>query len=437
VPGLTSKLGVIADRFFARPSSAVSVTGVTGTNGKSTTAFLVSRALNSMGRCTGYMGTLGFGLENNFQPSAMTTPGCITVHRRIREMADAGAGHVVTEVSSHALDQHRVDGVRFDVAAMTNLSRDHLDYHGSMEAYAEAKAKLFFGTGDDHRVGTAVINVGDHFGAALAGRIDPGTDLISVALVDTGGDMPDARLIGRLNGGQLTEGSRSQGVALQLSGDFGTAQLQSPLWGRFNAENLVMATGILLALGFSLDDAVTALGACEAPPGRMELIRSRESMPMVIVDFAHTPDALGKALETVRDHCDGQVWCVFGCGGDRDQGKRESMGSIVALLADRTVITDDNPRDENPDAIVNDILTGIGSADGVEVVHDRAAAIGFAIGAARAEDVVLIAGKGHESSQIVGAEAREFSDAAIARVALSNVGRNQAQRGSTELGRTE
>jgi UDP-N-acetylmuramoyl-L-alanyl-D-glutamate--2,6-diaminopimelate ligase len=408
VPGLSTRLGTIADRFFRSPSASLSVTGVTGTNGKTTSAFLVAQALNHLRRRAGYMGTLGFGPGSDLTPSSLTTPGCITMHRRLREMADAGVDHVITEVSSHALDQRRVDGVRFQVAALTNLSRDHLDYHGSMERYAEAKARLFVGTG----IRTAVLNVGDRFGAALADQLTATTELISVALVNTGGDVPAARLMGQLTG------VHADGLGLQLSGDFGKALLSSSLWGRFNAENLVLAVGILLALDIELGDAVSALGECVAPPGRMELIRSGESLPTVVVDFAHTPDALSKALGTVRDHCSGKVWCVFGCGGDRDEGKRRMMGEVAASMADRSVITDDNPRDEDPEAIIAEVMAGTGGRHGIEVMQDRQAAIEFAIGSARSDDVVLIAGKGHENVQIIGSEARAFSDKAVARVTL-------------------
>jgi UDP-N-acetylmuramoyl-L-alanyl-D-glutamate--2,6-diaminopimelate ligase len=385
---------------------------VTGTNGKSTTAFLVTQALNALSGVAGYMGTLGYGIGTDLRPSRLTTPGCIAVHRRLKEMLDAGAGHVVTEVSSHALDQNRVAGVRFRVAALTNLTRDHLDYHGSMERYAEAKARLFIGTG----IRTAVINVGDRYGAALADQLESGTELITVALVDTAAEKPAARLIGRLTG------ARADGLGLQLSGDFGQAVLDSPLWGRFNAENLALSVGVLLALGVELDAAVQALAKCVPPPGRMELIRSEMPAPTVVVDFAHTPDALGQVLETVRDHCSGQVWCVFGCGGNRDSGKRRSMGEVAASLADRSVITDDNPRDEDPEKIIAEIFAGTGGGEGIEIVHDRGAAIEFAIHSARPEDVVLIAGKGHESVQIIGAEARNFSDQVVARAALGQAG---------------
>jgi len=416
VIGLRARLGVIADRFFSAPSADVEVTGITGTNGKTTTAYLVAQALNRLGMTAGYMGTLGYGIGTDLQPSTLTTPGCISVHRRLRKLADAGAQRVIAEVSSHALDQHRVDGVRFQVVALTNLSRDHLDYHGSMKKYAETKARLFAGTG----IRAAVLNVGDRFGAEMAGRLESVAELITVAVVDTGIDTPDApnaRIRGRLIG------HRADGIGLQLSGDFGEALLESALWGRFNAENLAMAVGILLANGVAFDAAVAALKDAVAPPGRMELIRSDNTRPTVVVDFAHTPDALGKALETARQHTSGKVWCVFGCGGNRDQGKRRSMGAIAAQLADRMIITDDNPRDEDPQKIAEQVIAGTQSivqpSIPCEIVHDRETAIETAIASAAAEDVVLIAGKGHESVQLIGNASLPFSDAAVVRAALN------------------
>lgn len=405
ISGLRSKLGVIADRFFRSPSSSLVVTGITGTNGKTTTAFLVTEALNELSHRAGYMGTLGYGLRGQLRPSALTTPGCITVHRLLREMADAGATQVVAEVSSHALVQQRVNGVSFKVAALTNISRDHLDYHGSMQRYAEAKARLFIGT----EIRTAVINVGDQYGVKLADQLNSATDLISVALINTGSDSPRARLIGRLTG------TRADGLGLQLSGDFGDGLLESPLWGRFNAENLAMATGILLALGISLQDAIQALARSAAPPGRMERIQSQGVQPTVVVDFAHTPDALGKALEAVRNHSGGQVWCVFGCGGDRDRGKRRSMGAVASALADHAIVTDDNPRSEDPQQIIADIVAGFSNHDDIQIVRDRKKAIDIAIRSASTNDVVLIAGKGHESLQLTGDQQRAFSDSAVAR----------------------
>ncbi len=415
VTGLRAKLGVIADRYFSSPSAAIKVTGVTGTNGKTTTAWLVAQALNRLNLKTGYMGTLGFGIGSDLQSSEMTTPDCITVHRHLRELADAGAQRVIAEVSSHALDQHRIDGVRFGIAALTNLSRDHLDYHGSMTAYAEAKARLFVGSG----IHTAVLNVGDRFGAEMAGRLQSGPELISVAVVDTDIDAPDARLRGRI------VGTHAHGMGLALSGDFGEAQLDSALWGRFNAENLVMALGILLANRIDFAAAISALKDAVAPPGRMELIRPDETKPMVVVDFAHTPDALGKALRTVRQHTAGKIWCVFGCGGNRDPGKRRSMGEIAATLSDRMIVTDDNPRDEDPQMIADEIVAGAraqaGDSTRCRIIRDRKIAIETAIAGAAAEDVVLIAGKGHESVQVIGRSVLPFCDAAVVRRSLGRV----------------
>ncbi len=261
-----------------------------------------------------------------------------------------------------------------------------------------------------------MINVADRYGAELAGRLDSGTELISVALVDTESDSAAARLVGRLTGVQ------ADGLGLKLSGDFGEGTLESPMWGRFNAENLAMAAGILLALEISLQDAIHALSRCGAPPGRMERILCGQDRPTVVVDFAHTPDALGKVLHAIRDHSRGQVWCVFGCGGNRDRGKRGAMGAIASALADHAVLTDDNPRDEDPQQIVADIISGMQNDEDVKVIHDRRQAIDVAIRSACADDVVLIAGKGHESVQIAGGRERDFSDSAVARQVLGGTG---------------
>ncbi len=406
VPDLGHRLGEIANRFFATPSAALTVTGITGTNGKTTTAWLVTQALGRLGERAGYMGTLGHGLGAEIRPGLATTPGCITLHRQLRELADAGAGHAVLEVSSHALDQRRIDGVHFGVVAFSNLSHDHLDYHGDLQAYAEAKACLF-------RVGarTAVINLDDPFGQTLVGSLPAATACLGVSLDDN----PAARLRGRLL--QLS----ADGLVLELDGDFGTAQLSSRLWGKFNAENLLLAAGILLAQGWPLARVALALADCTAPPGRMQRVPVSPGQPAVLVDFAHTADALRKALEAAREHCTGQLWCVFGCGGNRDRDKRAPMGRVAAELADCVIVTDDNPRDEDPQQIIADILVGAGARKSVQVVPDRAAAIQRAIHSAAPGDVVLIAGKGHEQTQIVAGVSRPFSDMAVAGAALSIV----------------
>ncbi len=407
VPDLSAAIGRIADRFFAEPSAAVDVTGVTGTNGKTTTAWLISQAFTALGCRAAYMGTLGYGLGEDLQPSDLTTPGVIAVHRRLREMADAGATAVVMEVSSHGLDQGRIDAVRIRTAAFTNLSRDHLDYHGTMAAYGAAKAKLFA----LESVATAVINTGDAFGADLVNRCAPDTQVIDVAL------RTDEQAHGAALEARVAESGRA-GLILEFTGKFGTATLKSPLWGRFNAENLLVATGVLLAHGYGLAEAAEALGACTAPPGRMQLLRGAPGRPLVIVDFAHTPDALRQALGVIREHSWGALTVVFGCGGERDQGKRGEMGQVARRLANRIIVTDDNPRTDVPEAIVADILAGIGSGANVEVEHDRARAIRIAIEAAGPDDVVLIAGKGSENYQIHADTTVPFSDAAVAGAVL-------------------
>jgi UDP-N-acetylmuramoyl-L-alanyl-D-glutamate--2,6-diaminopimelate ligase len=300
--------------------------------------------------------------------------------------------------------------VRFSAVAFTNLSRDHLDYHGDLDSYGRAKARLFLESG----AATAVINVGDSFGRDLARRLPPGKRLVSVSA--SGSDVPAAPAM--LQAWRLAGDERGQRIALAFAGE--RAQFVTPLLGAFNVENLAVAAGLLCAEGLPLDEAAAALQTCAPPPGRMQVLGSGQG-PRVVVDFAHTPDALRRSLEALRAHCSGKLWCVFGCGGDRDAGKRPEMGAIARELADRVVVTDDNPREEDPDAIVRAILAGAGSSLGVEVIRDRAAAIRHAIRCAASGDIVLVAGKGHESVQITGSESRPFSDQAVASAALAEI----------------
>lgn len=404
VPGLQRELGGIANRFFASPSASLEVVGITGTNGKTTVAWLLAQALDQLGRPAGYMGTLGHGRISALRTATLTTPGCVTVHRQLRELADGGARQVAMEVSSHALDQGRVDGVAFRVAAFTNLSRDHLDYHGDLASYARAKARLFLDAG----AAVAVINLGDAFGRDLAGRLPPATRLVGVAA--TPGTAASLTI--------EPVAASGPGQRLRLRVADADLQFDSPLLGGFNRDNLAVTAGILHAQGFAPAAIAAALATCQAPPGRMQLLPSTAG-PRVVVDFAHTPDALRRVLEALRETAPARLWCVFGCGGDRDAGKRPLMGAVARELADRLVITDDNPRSEDPDAIVAAILDGAGRGPQVEVIRDRAAAIQHAVGSAAPDDVVLIAGKGHEALQIVGHEARAFSDQAVAGAALA------------------
>jgi UDP-N-acetylmuramoyl-L-alanyl-D-glutamate--2,6-diaminopimelate ligase len=401
IPNLKSLVGRIADRFFNWPSSQLRITGITGTNGKTTCAFLLAQCLERLGLAAAYMGTIGWGRPAALTEPTHTTPDAVTVHRTLAQLRSSGVREVAMEVSSHALDQSRVDGVRFHSAAFTNLTRDHLDYHGDMQKYGAAKAKLFQAADLKH----LVLNIGDEFGRALARNHVGSASLIAVWVgAGDSGWLADRAL----HATQVRMETR--GISIELDGSFGKVTVKTQLMGRFNAENSVVVLGCLLSLGVSLDEAAKALAECRPAPGRMEVVKTdARNKPTVVVDYAHTPDALAKALSAAREHCDGALWCVFGCGGDRDAGKRPVMGRIAESLADQIIVTDDNPRSEDPQAITRDILEGIESRE-VRVIHDRGEAIATALKAAQAIDLVLIAGKGHEDYQIYGETRRAFSD---------------------------
>jgi len=400
VPDLRRLAGRIADRFFQWPSSQMRIVGITGTNGKTTCAYLITQCLERLGRPAAYMGTLGWGFLGRLETPTHTTPDAVSLHRSLARLKSQGAREVAMEVSSHALDQGRVDGVRFHSAAFTNLSRDHLDYHPSMQAYAEAKARLFAGQDLEQ----AIVNVGDPFGRELAHKL-VGAPLTAVWI----GSRADAWLAERYLEAREVR-LDLHGISLDIQGSSGEISLPTRLLGRFNAENVLVVLGCLLALGVPLAEAAAALAACSAPPGRMEVIEAQApGKPLAVIDYAHTPDALGKALTALREHCRGALWCVFGCGGDRDAGKRPIMGSIADELADQIIVTDDNPRSEDPQEIIRAITRGI-RTQRARVIPDRAAAIASALNHADASDIVLIAGKGHEDYQIYGATRRSFSD---------------------------
>ncbi len=401
IPNLKALVGRIADRFFNWPSSQLRIAGITGTNGKTTCAYLLAQCLERLGNTAAYMGTIGWGRPASLAEATHTTPDAVSVHRTLAQLRSSGVRDVAMEVSSHALDQSRVDGVRFHIAAFTNLTRDHLDYHGSMLKYGAAKAKLFEAFDLKH----IVLNIGDEFGRALAREHAGSASLIAVWV--GGGDL-GWLAERRLNATQVRIEAR--GISIDIDGSFGKATVQTQLMGRFNAENSVLVIGCLLSLGTALADAAEALAECKPAPGRMEVVKTdARNKPTVVVDYAHTPDALAKALSAAREHCDGALWCVFGCGGDRDSGKRPVMGGIADDLADQIIVTDDNPRSEDPQAITRDILKGIKSR-AVRVIHDRGEAIATALKEAQAIDLVLIAGKGHEDYQIYGETRRSFSD---------------------------
>ena len=401
VPNLRSLLGRIADRFFGWPSQHLNITGITGTNGKTTCAFLLAQCLERLGSSAAYIGTIGWGRPDALSEPTHTTPDVITVHRLLAQLRSAGVRSVAMEVSSHALDQERVASVRFHTAAFTNLTRDHLDYHKTMRAYGEAKAKLLNLSDLKH----VVVNIGDAFGRQF---LEARTSRVPITAVWVGENQSGWLTDRTLHAARVD--AERQGISLSLAGSFGELVFGTHLMGRFNAENSLVVLGCLLSLGYSLQQGVAALSQCRPAPGRMEIVEASGSgKPVTVVDYAHTPDALAKALSAAREHCSGKLWAVFGCGGDRDPGKRPIMGGIADELADQIIVTDDNPRSENPLAITRDILSGIKSHP-ARVINDRSVAIATAIREASTEDLVLIAGKGHEHYQIYGDTRREFSD---------------------------
>ena len=391
VSGLRHQIGIVAERFYGSPSRRLVVIGVTGTNGKTTCTQLLAQALDQAPRRCAVIGTLGYGFPGSINASLHTTPDAMLLQRLLAEFAEQGAAQVAMEVSSHALEQGRVNGVAFSVAVFTNLTRDHLDYHGNMESYGKAKAGLFAMEGIKH----AVINCDDAFGKRLLAGIDAQVRTLSYGI--EGGDVRarDIRLL-------------PDGVWLRVATPGGEAELHSPLIGRFNVYNLLAVLATLLALGMKLGEATDRLSRAHAPAGRVERFGGGRGVPLVVVDYAHTPDALEKILLALREHVRGKLWCIFGCGGDRDRGKRPVMGEIAERLADRVVLTDDNPRHEPGDAIIADILGGMKVAP--PVIRERKAAIAEAIRHAGEGDIVLIAGKGHEDYQQVGDTRLPYSD---------------------------
>ncbi|HLK70549.1 MAG TPA: UDP-N-acetylmuramoyl-L-alanyl-D-glutamate--2,6-diaminopimelate ligase [Steroidobacteraceae bacterium] len=426
VPQLRAHLGQIADRFFGAPSAHLAIAGITGTNGKTTCAWLLAEALARLGRRSAYLGTLGAGQASwahgtvslALRPLMRTTPDVLSLHRLLGELLRTGSDSVAMEISSHALDQQRCAGVRLRAAAFTNLTRDHLDYHGSMAAYAAAKARLFDWPG----LAARIINIDDAFGRTLAQRFkagNPGEQLFVTTRDASAGHAAGQRGCEYVCAERVAIGAA--GLTLGLATSRGRATLASALRGAFNVDNLLTVLALLLAWDIPLQDACAALGACAAPPGRLQA-EGGGALPLVLIDYAHTPDALAKALEAARLHCTGRLWCVFGCGGERDAGKRADMGRIAAAQADVLIITDDNPRGEDPATIAAAIAEGAaaaGAAGRMRIVHDRTLAIRRALGEASAGDVVLVAGKGHEAYQLIGSERRAFSDAEAVRAALA------------------
>lgn len=396
VENLRTQTGVIADEFYGHPSRKLRMIGITGTNGKTSCSHWLAEALSRLGRKTAAIGTLGNGFPGALSEAINTTPDPILLHGMLAEYVQKGAVGAAMEVSSHGLAQGRVNGVHFNVAVLTNLSRDHLDYHGDMATYADAKKKLFYWPDLD----CMVLNTDDDFGAELADDAE-GRDLRVLTYGLQTGDVRGQNL--ELHG---------DGLAMDVVTPVGNAHLEARLMGRFNAYNLLAVLAALLASDVPLQEAVSVLQEMRPVAGRMQTLGGGDK-PLVVVDYAHTPDALEKVLAALREQAAGRLICVFGCGGNRDKGKRPLMGEAASRLADKVVVTSDNPRHEDPAAIIDEIIAGMSGDYHVEA--DRAAAIDRAISDAQPGDIVLIAGKGHEDYQDICGVKLPFDDCEVAR----------------------
>ncbi len=407
VAQLRHQVGQIASAVYGHPSEHLWMMGVTGTNGKTSVSQWLAQCLNVNERKTAVLGTLGNGFLESLQQALNTTPDAIELQEYLAAYREQGADTVAMEVSSHGLAQGRVNGVLFDVALFTNLSRDHLDYHGDMANYGAAKARLFSMPGLKH----AVVNLDDAFGLSLVGGKRNSADRTLGYAIDQNGNFgfPVVRA-------KDLEFS-AEGLAFEVSSPWGNGAVAAPVFGRFNAYNVLAVLGGLLVSDVNFSAAVKAISGIHSAPGRMQRLGGGD-LPMVLIDYAHTPDALEKTLNAVREmvHVKGRLVCVFGCGGNRDPGKRPLMGAIAERLADLVILTSDNPRDEDPRAILNDIRAGM--TQDCQIVPDRGAAISQSINQSTPGDVILIAGKGHENYQEIRAARLPFSDIEVAAQAL-------------------
>ncbi|MGZ8993027.1 MAG: UDP-N-acetylmuramoyl-L-alanyl-D-glutamate--2,6-diaminopimelate ligase [Burkholderiaceae bacterium] len=422
VKDLRGSMGPIAAEFYRRPSEHLLSIGVTGTNGKTSTTQWIAQLLTRAGRRCAVIGTIGVGFADEpLTETALTTPDPVSLQRELRGLLDAGAHALAMEVSSIGLEQGRLNGMKIDVALFTNLTRDHLDYHGTMQRYEAAKSLLFEWPTLSH----AVINLDDAAGRRLIpGLAERGVDVIGYSASNTLGAGVEPFVSHRLAARAIRAMTHGLSFGVELDGD--AISIEVPVVGQFNVENLLGVLGVMHACGIDFSRAVAALPQLHPPPGRMQQIALPDA-PLAVIDYAHTPDALAKALAALRPLAEargvrgvaGKLWVVFGAGGDRDAGKRAPMGAAAAEGADVVVVTSDNPRSENAEAIVAQIASGAAHAPELVTIVDRSRAIAHAITKAASVDVVLIAGKGHESYQLIGVEKLPFSDLAQARAALA------------------
>jgi UDP-N-acetylmuramoyl-L-alanyl-D-glutamate--2,6-diaminopimelate ligase len=406
IRGLRQAVGDVASEFYGKPSDQLWMVGVTGTNGKTTCSHWLAQAFNALGRQSAVVGTLGNGLLNDLSKTSNTTPDSIVLHGLLADYLAQKVNVVAMEVSSHGLDQGRVNGVAFDIAVFTNLTRDHLDYHGDMQAYGDAKAKLFAWNG----LKTAVLNRDDAFGADLAAKLAAqGKSVMTYGL--------NKDFLGKndiaVNSMQLND----TGMRLDVTTPKGEATICANVIGQFNAYNLIAVLATLLASDIALVDAVKAISTIKPVAGRMQQCGGG-NQPLIVIDYAHTPDALEQVLKSLRAQLapNSQLICVFGCGGDRDKGKRPLMGKVSSSLASRVIVTSDNPRGESATSIIQAVMAGANQR--MESIENRADAIKQAIKTAKKGDVVLIAGKGHEDYQEIAGVKYPFNDMQVAQEAL-------------------
>lgn len=410
LPFLSEKLSAIAGRFYGDPSRSMSVIGVTGTNGKTSCSHYLAQVFSPEHIC-GVIGTVGNGLLGSLEDSTHTTPDAVKLQAQLHDLKMRSADMVAMEVSSHALDQGRAAAVRFDVALLTNLTQDHLDYHQSMQAYADAKKRLFCVPD----LNCAVLNLDDQFSSEILDILPRGVRKIGYTINASQTDQLD----GWIKAQSIVPDCEGMSVGIESS--WGSGHINSQLLGRFNVSNLLAVLAVMLYRGMPFEMALEKLALVKTVAGRMERFGGGEK-PLVVVDYAHTPDALEQALNALREHVGGRLVCVFGCGGDRDRGKRPIMGAIAERLADQVIVTDDNPRSESGELIVEDILAGMRHADQARVVRSRADAIIDSITEAMPGDLILVAGKGHESYQLVGDQVLHFSDREQVEYALTGEG---------------
>jgi UDP-N-acetylmuramoyl-L-alanyl-D-glutamate--2,6-diaminopimelate ligase len=394
VDELTSLKGHIASRFYGDPSSQLLVIGITGTNGKTSVSHFAAQALTALSKKCGVIGTLGYGFPGNLQEAGLTTPAAVDIQRQLAKLIEQAAEAVAIETSSHGLVQGRLNGTKINIGLFTNISRDHLDYHGTFSDYRAAKQRLF----EWPELQAAIVNADDEFGRGIPAILRQEIQVVSYSVEDSSASVFCRDINYSLDGFEA-----------DLVTPWGSGLLRCKLLGEFNVSNVLGVVSLLGLLGYEFSKILSAVAGLKNVLGRMDAL-AHPGMPLVVIDYAHTPDALAKALKALRVHCQAELWCVFGCGGDRDKGKRAEMGRVATDLADHSIVTDDNPRSENSAAIIQDIIAGTSPGRDVIVESDRSLAIHCALQKAKLGDIILIAGKGHEDYQEISGQRLKYSD---------------------------